>query len=162
MDAFLYLGRMATKRGDSDKAIEYYEKALMTYGKKEMQVDVLLELGNIYINKSNNSKALYNYTQGLRIDPKNYLLHNNVGNVFLNEKIFDKAIECYGRAIEINPNYAGAYYNLANAYLEQGRLDEAEKLFKKVLELSPGEKLATDMLQKVRESRAKASAIKIE
>jgi len=97
---------------DVDEKIEFYEKVLDRIKNKRKKIDILNNLGNLYLNKGEFDKAEKYYLEALNIRKKlakkipSYLPDyagalNNLGNLYLNKGEFDKAEKCYEEAKRI-------------------------------------------------------------
>jgi tetratricopeptide (TPR) repeat protein len=128
------LGAAYRKKGELDKAISAYRKALA--------IDTNLaeahnNLGVVYGNKGMLNEAISAYKKALAISPNLAEAHNNLGAVYIKKGELDKAIFASQKALTINPNYAGAHNNLGNAYLKKGKFDNAILEFRKALTIDP-------------------------
>jgi tetratricopeptide (TPR) repeat protein len=75
--------------------------------------------------KEADDKAMDDYTQAIRIDPRYAVAYINRGLIFYRKDDMDSAIADYTRSIEINPKDPMAYNNRGNAYKKKGALDNA-------------------------------------
>lgn len=73
----------------------------------------------------------------LKVNPENYVAHNNLGMVYKDEGKIQDAIFHYQEALRISPGNANAMSNLANAFTGAGRMDEAIKLYREALGIDP-------------------------
>ena len=101
------LGRIYTGRGDAEKAIEYYQKA----------VDVA-----------------FDDSRPGRITG-NPMAHTNLANRLRDVKRYDEARHHYKLAIKINPKYGKAYNGMGALLHDQGDLDGALQYLTKAVEL---------------------------
>ncbi len=94
-------------------------------------------LGLVYLNSGNISRAINEFRLALQLNPRHFRAYNNLGVVFneLGEK--DKAIYFLNQAVTINPKYAEAYYNLGVALDSSGAKPDAVAAFNKAIELKP-------------------------
>jgi superkiller protein 3 len=107
-EKYFQQGYAYNNKGDYDKAIEYYNKAI------ELNPDYAVayyNLGNVYNNKGDYGKAI---------------------------EYYNKAIEYYNKAIELNPDSVDAYNNLGIAYNIKSDDDKAIEYYNKAIELNPG------------------------
>ena len=70
-------------------------------------------------------RAIVEYREALRIEPRYSEAHNNLGLALADEGQTHEALAHYQEAVRLNPAYANAHTNLANALDESGRSDEA-------------------------------------
>jgi len=81
--------------------------------------------GNAHLNSPNYDRAIDDYNEAIRLDPKYAIGFNNRGLAYQRKGQFDRAIEDYDQAIRLNPTYALAFANRANARRNKGRIDLA-------------------------------------
>ena len=86
--------------------------------------------GYAYFNAGKNTRAIEDYSQAIRLDPKMtgggvspYLLR---GFAWVYEREYEKAIEDYSRAIDLEEENAVAWYNRGLAYKLLGKKTRAE------------------------------------
>jgi len=104
---------------------------------KPKTADEYLKRGNDYRNKSDNEKAIADYTEALRLDPQLAKAYFNRALAHFNLKDYDTAIADYTRAIKISPRYAEAYHNRGTAYANQGNYTEALADVNRAIKLNP-------------------------
>ncbi len=122
-DTFFNLAECEKERGNTDKAIEYYEKSLKI---NPNDIDVLNNYG-VLIEKRNINKALLLYKKAYKNSPDDSGIINNlancykkIGNSFEAEKLYKKAFELPDLTQRTRYNYAVFLY-------EQNNYDEALK-----------------------------------
>ena len=59
--------------------------------------------------------AIAEYTQALKIDPKDAIVHNNLGFAFAAKGDLDSAVQHYRSALQLQPSYDRARANLVAA-----------------------------------------------
>ena len=82
-------------------------------------------LGNIYVELKNFSKAISSYQKAVEINPNSTSALNNLGLTFRATDDLLNAVDCYKKVLKIKDDHAGAHHNLAMAYKEMGKFDEA-------------------------------------
>src|SRR5215469_8549694 len=65
--------------------------------------------GNIYLSQRNYDRAIDDYNEAIRLDPKYAIGFNNRGLAYQRKGQIDRAIEDYDEAIRLNPAYALAF-----------------------------------------------------
>jgi tetratricopeptide (TPR) repeat protein len=81
--------------------------------------------GNVHLSNRNYDRAIDDYNEAIRLDPKYAIAFNNRGLAYQRKGETDRAIEDFGAAIRLNPAYAMAFANRANAHRIKGRIDLA-------------------------------------
>ncbi|MCK5043679.1 tetratricopeptide repeat protein [Candidatus Pacearchaeota archaeon] len=74
---------------------------------------ILFNLGSLYDEERNYSKAIDTYTRAIKISSKNEDAYNNRGHSLSSLSKFKEAILDYTEAIRINPGYGDTYFNRA-------------------------------------------------
>jgi tetratricopeptide (TPR) repeat protein len=83
--------------------------------------------GNAWIGKGEGDKAILDYNEAIRLDPKCALLYCGRGSAWWNSGNNDKAISDYTEASRLDPTYALAYGEwLADAYMRRGLVWQAK------------------------------------
>lgn len=90
-----------------------------------------------YAGKSDYDRAIADYTEAIRLDPKYVLSYNNRGNAYLDKGDSDRGIADYNQAMRLDPKDALAYYNRGNAYYDKGDDDRAIADFAEAIQLDP-------------------------
>ena len=154
-----------------DKANEMAEAVLESM---PSNIDIIISLININLQKGDAIVAEKYLNKGLELDPKNKQLYYVLGTSYIDLKQYEKAEASLNKAIEIDPNYSEAQYQLG-AHLfnwanelkyEAGQLDykdpngpileEKSKevlnraliVLEKYIEKNPNEKSVLDILYK--------------
>lgn len=91
-------------------------------------------------------RALSDYGEALRLDPKDPAAHFGQGNVWFHQLQFERAIEGYTQAIALEANDARTYRNRGWAYFHNQQYAEAAKDFATAVRLEPGSAAAYDAL----------------
>jgi Tfp pilus assembly protein PilF len=84
------------------------------------------------------------YSEAIKLDPKNAETYNNRANVYSLLGKYDLALKDYDRAIELDGKNARIYGNRGMVKLRLGKEDDAQRDFKKAIELEPGLKQKLD------------------
>ncbi len=77
-----------------------------------------------------------NFKNGLRIDPNNLALMNNLAMSYKNLLRFDLAEELYTEILKKNDKYVNAYVNLGNLKRDLNIFDEAIRMYEKAFSIS--------------------------
>lgn len=150
------LGQIYAKKGEDEKALEYYKKSLQvrekisTKGSDSKQVLsgialVNINIGSIYVNRGEYKEAVTYYYKALSIQEElnnvNFIatIHSNLGNIYLYGGDYEKAILEYKQALKTREKLndqngiASAKINLGAVYLKMEDYKNAEKYFSEAL-----------------------------
>jgi len=143
-EAYKYLGFIAYKQNNYDKAISDLNKAIpdsMTV----KNIDILQGLSDVYRATKNNEmliKTLMMMAE-LKKDPSIWL---NIANLYAGEKQYIKAREALLTAIDLDPEYLEAQYRIAFLLLDMAEYNEAIPYLKKASEDNPDSDLISRRL----------------
>lgn len=143
------LGIVARRKGDYDKALEYYLKALLNHEQNDLSKGKTLNnIGIIYKSLGEYEKALEYYKESLSIKEDlgleksiSYSLHN-IGTLYKSMLNYGEALKYLNRSLELKKQIEGytgiskTINNLGNVYLEMGEYDKAENHFLNHLRVS--------------------------
>jgi tetratricopeptide (TPR) repeat protein len=140
--AHLSIGDCYREKGELDKAIEEYNRALEKAQKdkemgKETVAKALAALGEIYLRKDDFEKAQNYFKQSIETYPENEILAYNVGEIYFSNQKIDEAIHYFELSTQIRPDYSPSYLKLGYVYLNKGNYEKAKLNFNKFLELDP-------------------------
>jgi protein O-mannosyl-transferase len=94
-------------------------------------------LGCILDQQGEQTEAISQYQEAVRLKPDFAEAHNNLGNALGMKGQTDEAIHQYQEAIRLKPDLVDAHGNLAKLLATQGKLNEAVKEYQRTLELAP-------------------------
>jgi len=130
------LGIALNDRGDADKAIAHYRRAVEL---RPSYTEAHYNLARLLAQEGQVDEAIVHYEKVLEINPADAEAHNNLGaTLFVNGRV-DEALAHYRKALAIQPDYADASCNLANALLSNGDLDGAIAYYSRCLAASPNQ-----------------------
>ena len=72
------------------------------------------------VQKKEYDKAIADYGEAIRLDPKDAFAYNSRGLAWYSKKEYDKAIADYDEAIRLKPDFAVAYYNRGTPGTQEG------------------------------------------
>jgi predicted O-linked N-acetylglucosamine transferase (SPINDLY family) len=133
-ESHFQLGNALQSQGKLDKAIEHYNKAILSrpnYFQAHNNLGVALQAQGKF------DLAVAHYQKALFYKPDHASAHNNLGNTLSAQGRLDAAIEHFNKALTFKPDYAEAYNNLGTVLQAQHRLDEAAQLYRKALSIKP-------------------------
>ena len=82
-------------------------------------------------------EAIADYTEALRLNPRDEVLQYNRGNAHYCKADYDRAIADYSEAVRLDPKNAWAFGNRGKAYALNGDHARAVADFSRVLQLDP-------------------------
>jgi len=132
---YVNMGIAYRNEGNSDNAIECYEKAIRL---SPDLAEPYYNMGNVYYyGKGNYDKAMEYYEKAVELKPDYAEAYNNMGNTYISKYNYEKAIECYEKAIELKPDLVESYYNVGAVYYLRSNYNKAIHYSQKAIELNP-------------------------
>ncbi|MDY6969319.1 MAG: tetratricopeptide repeat protein, partial [Spirochaetota bacterium] len=122
--ALTYIGIIYDDRGEYNKAVEYYSRALKYDNTNPV---VYRNLSLTYRHKKDLEKAQETIRKGLEIDPNNINNRLLYGNILFEQVKYEDAKLQYKKVIELDQNNSGALHNLALTLLKTGDESSAIK-----------------------------------
>jgi len=130
------LGDLYGRRGETEKAIEEFQKAIEL---KPNYADAYHNLANVYYQTGNEDLAIENYLKAISISPYLWQSYQNLAFIYFKEENFKKALDYVNEAITYNPNQSDLFVNLGLIYTRIGDKQKAIESFQKALELNPND-----------------------
>ncbi len=93
--------------------------------------------GLAYYNKRQYDRAIADYDQSIKLNPRYAIAYNNRGLAYDNTRQYDRAIADYDQSIRLNPRYAYAYYNRGIAHRHKRQYDRAIADYDQSIKLAP-------------------------
>jgi len=146
----LLIGDCYREKGELDKAIEIYNKALEEAKADErtgqqVTAKALAAIGDCYVRKNDLVNAQVYFKQSIDTSPDNETLAYTVGEVFFSNQKLDEAIQYFLKATEIKPDWPPPYHKLGLVYLNKTDYEKAKEYFTKFLTLEPEGETATQV-----------------
>ncbi len=143
----LLIGDCYREKGDLEKAIEVYGKAIEAAKADEklgqqVMAKGLAALGDVYLKKNDLDKAQEYFKQSVDASPEDETLAYNVGEIFFSNQKLDEALQFFAKATEIKSDWATPYYKLGLVSLNKADYEKAKEYFRKFLTLEPEGELA--------------------
>jgi tetratricopeptide (TPR) repeat protein len=95
--------------------------------------------GFVWQDKGDLDRAIADYNEAIRLDPKQANAYRNRGNAWREKGDLDRAIADLNEAIRLDPKYANAYVNRGNVWHDKGDLDRAIADYNEATGLNPKE-----------------------
>jgi tetratricopeptide (TPR) repeat protein len=95
-----------------------------------------------YTHLNQNDRAIADYNQAIRLNPKSAITHRSRGNVYLRKKDYDRAIEDFSTAIRLDKKYVDAYISRGDLYHSRSEYDRAIADYSAVIRLDEKNALA--------------------
>lgn len=99
-----------------------------------------LDRGITFKRNNEYDKAIVEFTEALKLDPKMAAAYYNRGISYYFNKDYDKAIEDYSQAIKLNSNYSAAFTWRGIAYDNKGEYDKAIESLSQAIRLNSNDK----------------------
>lgn len=119
------LGNLADNKGQWDKAIQRYEKALSLDANYS---DAYMGLAGDYYEKGDFQLEVSNYEKAVVSNPDDAEAWYYLGTAYEDVGEFDNAIVAYNKALVINPVYKDALHDLSLVYIATGKMNNAREL----------------------------------
>jgi tetratricopeptide (TPR) repeat protein len=97
----------------------------------------LFSSGKAYFDKSDYDRAIADFNEAIRLDPKYALAFYQRGNAYGRKGDPDRAIADLDEAIRLNPQHADSFVDRGNAYLRKGNQDRAIADYTEAIRLYP-------------------------
>ncbi|MBU0769606.1 MAG: tetratricopeptide repeat protein, partial [Proteobacteria bacterium] len=121
-------------KGDSDKAIQYLNKAIQ---QDPESLYLQLELAILYLQQKDNTRALNIVEKVIEKDPENIKALIIYGKLKQEAKMFEASEKAYEKIINIDPKEKNIYLLLGGLYMQEDKLDSALKTFQKLVHNFP-------------------------
>ena len=93
--------------------------------------------GDFWYDKKEYDRAIADYDQAIRLDPKYTWAYNNRGRAWYDKGEYDRAIADYDQAIRLDPKYTWAYNNRGRAWYDKGEYDKAIADYGEAIRIDP-------------------------
>jgi tetratricopeptide (TPR) repeat protein len=132
-DVYYNRGNAYGEKGDFDRAIEDFDKALEL---NPEYADAYFNRGTAHSALNQHEKAIENYNKAIELDPNFAGAYNNRGLIYYNLMMHNEAIADYNKAIELDQNFDIAHANLGNLLYMTEDYDNAEKEYREALKIN--------------------------
>ena len=105
--------------------------------------------GNVHRDKDDLDKAIVDYSEAIRVDPKDARGWRNRGMMYLFKNDNKKGVADYDKAVLLDPADVNSWNNRGQGRMRTGDKQGAIADFRKALELKPGLPTALESLKKL-------------
>lgn len=131
LPALLGYARLLDQLGQTDAAIQLYQRAAKTHPKEA--APACNNMGLCFAHAGRIDEAIAVMTEGVRLAPKNPLYRNNIAAILVEQNRYREA---YGHLRAVH-NKAAAYYNMGYLLTKNGSTQEAMQHFAWALKADP-------------------------
>jgi protein O-mannosyl-transferase len=149
------LGRALAARGDPERALEHFRRAVEIYPD---YVHARYNLGNLLMRQGRLTEAEQQLRMAVQLEPRMAQAHSDLGNCLVRQGKAVEAEQQYREALRIDPLFADVHYNLAMALHHQGRFEEAGEEYQRAIDLDPANADAHNNLGILLESQGNVPA----
>jgi tetratricopeptide (TPR) repeat protein len=130
------------KKDDQAAAISAYGRAIEVAKRASLRdperlSEVFSNRGLLYFGSEDQNRAVADFNEAIRLDPKNAASRYNRGNAFNAKGEYNSAVVDYSEAIRLNPAFALAYHGRGSAYYSKDDYDRAIADFGEAIKLEP-------------------------
>lgn len=128
------LGKVLAKKGEWQKSISSYRKALEL---DSNSAEIYHNLGDALVKNGELDEAVIIYQKAIELQPNLWEVHHNLGDICQRQGRLDEAIAAYRLAIEWNPDFCWSHNNLGDSLIKQEKWEEATQAYGSAIELNP-------------------------
>ena len=140
--SFIRAGNEFFKAGDTENAIQEYQKALEL---NPNNAEAHLRLGFLFYNATQKHKeGMTHYQKALQLNPSDPRIHHDLGMALFHQGQFDRAVQHLSEALRGMPNGLDVQYtavtirqHLGQALFYAGKSEEAMRYFSEAIHLDP-------------------------
>ncbi|MGD0915686.1 MAG: trypsin-like peptidase domain-containing protein [Thermodesulfobacteriota bacterium] len=142
-DYYYSLGQIEENHGNSDKAIEYYQKAISIDSR---YADAYISLGSIYYDKGEYDLEVNNFEKAVTIDPDKYEYLYYLGTAYEDTHQYDKAVKAYREVLRIKRDDKDTLHDFAILLIADGDCDQAREYISRLKALDTGQAKKLELL----------------
>lgn len=143
---YIQLGYVYFQKGDSEKAIVNYQKAVALDDKS---YQAHYNLGVVYATADKKDRAIQEFQKAIEIAPKAGSAHLGLGMVYKSQEAYDKAVTELEQAYKADPGDVEVLYTLGTLQEKLGNLEEAKKDYEDAVSVLPSHKQAKEALDRL-------------
>jgi tetratricopeptide (TPR) repeat protein len=119
---YLHIARLYTEKGDTERAIIFYQKVLDA---QPLSREAILELNSLYEGMDNFDKAIEQMKETVSLFPHDTEILLRCAEIHLMVKRFDEAREYIRQVVELEPANIKARRLLGDVYIKEGKKEKA-------------------------------------
>ena len=124
-DAYIGLGQVAYRRGQTDAALKHFEDAVRILPN---HVEAYKVLGSVYFPRGDYAKAAGYFAHAVKVSPMDLGARFFLGTCRMKQGKYREAAEQFQSATAVDPTYQQAYEAQARALEAAGEVDEAARV----------------------------------
>jgi len=128
------LGKALAKKGEYEKAIYSYRKALELDSSSS---EIYQSLGDTLVKNGDLDEAVIVYQKAIELQPTLWEVHHSLGDIWQGQGRLDEAVAAYRLAIELKPDFCWSHNNLGDSLIKQEKWEEAIAAYGRAIELNP-------------------------
>ena len=129
---------LAQDGGDAvDERIAVVERLARDVEKSPDDIDLLIELGNLYYETGMENEALATYLAVVELDSTHVGARTNLGSLYTDMREFEMAREQLEKALTFDPENAMVYINLGTNHYAKRQYYEAVEMYRQALAIDP-------------------------
>ena len=128
------LGKALAKKGECEKAIYSYHKALEL---DSSSAEIYQSLGDTLVKTGELDEAIIVYHKAIELQSNLWEVHHNLGDIWQGQGRLDEAVAAYRLAIELNPGFCWSHNNLGDSLIKQEKWEEAVEGYRSAIALNP-------------------------
>jgi len=144
---YIQLGYVYFQKGDSEKAIANYKKAVALDDKN---YQAHYNLGMAYATTDKKDRAVQEFQSAIEIAPKAGSAHLGLGMVYKSQQAWDKAVTELELAYKADPGDAEVLYTLGTLQEKLGKTEEAIKDYQDAVNVLPSHLQAKQALERLK------------
>jgi len=122
---------------DPDRQIAGCTRAIASPPARNIRGFLLYNRGIAWISKGEFDRAIADFDEAIRLDPKKAFLHEGRGNAWASKGEFDRAVADFDEAIRLDPKNSGPYNDRGLAWKQKREFDRAIADFNDAIRLTP-------------------------
>jgi superkiller protein 3 len=121
----------------ADESIAEIERLAAEAEKAPDDIELLIELGNLYYEVGMQNEALATYLAVTELDSTHVGVLTNLGSLYTDMAKFSEAEELLLRALELEPDNAMVYTNLGTNHYARREYNDAVEMYRRALAIDP-------------------------